>query len=176
VMLQMQMRYQTGRRSEVQPFFIDASPPPGPGGWDLPPGRSERSWEGNPAVAGRILGVGGHLHRYGTELVLEDITAGRVLVRLRPELHDGDVVGVERRRFIARLGLPLRPEHTYRITAYYDNPLDVVIPDGAMGAIGGMLAVGSRVWPNADLENPAYVEDIESLRNVSVHGHHGHSH
>src|SRR6185369_15350398 len=39
-----------------------------PNVFDLPPGRSEYYWEGSPAIAGRILGLGGHLHRYGVLL------------------------------------------------------------------------------------------------------------
>lgn len=171
VTVQLRLRYDGGRRRAVQPFFIDASPPPGPGGWDLPPGRSERSWEGRPAVDGRILGVGGHLHRYGTELVLEDVTAGRVLVRLRPQLRDGELVGVERRRFLWRLGIPLKREHTYRITAYYDNPTGRAIPEGAMGSIAGMMTVDADAWPEADRSHPSYDLDIEWLSGV-----HGHSH
>jgi hypothetical protein len=44
VTLRMKLSHGRGPRLSVQPFFIDASPPPGPAAWDLPPGRSERSW------------------------------------------------------------------------------------------------------------------------------------
>ncbi|MFN2564547.1 MAG: hypothetical protein ABR499_05985, partial [Gemmatimonadaceae bacterium] len=49
-------------RVSIQPFYVDVMPPAGLHSFDLPPGRSERSWEGRPTVAARILGVSGHLH------------------------------------------------------------------------------------------------------------------
>jgi hypothetical protein len=138
--------------------------------WDLPPGRSERSWEGTPAVGGRILGVGGHLHRFGTELVLEDVTAGRVLARLRPDVGpDGSILGVQRRRFLWRFGLPLRTDRVYRITAVYDNPTLDTIPWGAMGAIGGIVLPRERAWPMPDSANPLFIRDLAGLIDFDVH-------
>src|SRR5438270_623839 len=52
--------------------------------FDLPPGRTERFWEGSPAIPGTILGLGGHLHDYGVSLELTDATAGTVLWRGAP--------------------------------------------------------------------------------------------
>jgi hypothetical protein len=52
----------------VMPVYLDVVPHGGFHSYDLPPGRSERSWEGRPAVGGRILALGGHLHRYGVSL------------------------------------------------------------------------------------------------------------
>jgi hypothetical protein len=172
VWLDMSIRYTERRRRAVHPFFIDVSPPPGPASWDLPPGRSERSWEGTPAVGGRILGVGGHLHRFGTELVLEDVTAGRVLARLRPDVGpDGSILAVQRRRFLWRFGLPLRTDRVYRITAVYDNPTLDTIPRGAMGAIGGIVLPGERAWPRPDSANPLFIRDLNGLIDFDVHVH-----
>jgi hypothetical protein len=175
VSLRMRIEYDRGRRYGVQPFFIDASPPPGPGGWDLPPGRSERVWEGSPISGGRLLGVGGHLHRYGTELILQEVESGRTLVRLLPQMdEDGTVLGVERRTFLLRFGLPLRTDRTYRIIARYDNPTGDTIPAGAMGSIGGMLATGARTWPAADPQHAVYREDVRILIDADGHAGHGH--
>jgi hypothetical protein len=172
VTVEMRLPYTARGRQPVQPFFIDVRPPPGPASWDVPPGRSPGSWEGRPAVDGRILAVGGHLHRYGVELILEDVTAGRELLRLRPELdEDGSVAGVERRTFIGRLGLPLRRDHTYRITAVYDNPTGETIRNGGMGAIGGMVWKRGE-WPAGAQQDPAFMEDLEQLRtSPGVHVH-----
>jgi hypothetical protein len=168
VTVEMRLPYTGRRRQAVQPFFMDVRPPPGPASWDLPPGRSTRSWEGRPAVDGRILAVGGHLHRFGIALILEDVTAGRELLRLRPELdEDGAVSGVERRTFVGRLGVPLRRDHTYRITAVYDNPTGETIRNGGMGAIGGMIWKRGE-WPAGAQENPAFMEDLEQLRTAPV--------
>jgi hypothetical protein len=172
VWLDMVVRYSERRRRPVQPFFIDVSPPPGPASWDLPPGPSERSWEGSPQVDGRILGVGGHLHRYGTELIFEDVTAGKVLTRLKPDVApDGSIRAVDRRRFIWRRGIPLRTDHTYRITAVYHNPTPDTIPSGAMGAIGGIFMPRDRDWPRPDPEHPFYVRDLGGLVKFEAHAH-----
>jgi hypothetical protein len=175
VTLRLHFGYSRGtRRTAVQPFFIDASPPPGPASWDLPPGRSVRQWEGSPAVSGRILGLGGHLHRYGTELILEDVTARRVMFRTQPQVDAaGNVVAMPHRRFLARLGVPIRTGHVYRITAVYHNPTDRTIRDGAMGAIGGIIRVRGNAWPAADTAHPLYREDVAILTGMEEsHAHH----
>src|SRR3712207_5495626 len=49
----------------VYPFSVAIGPKDKPNVFDLPPGRSEHYWEGSPATAVRIVGMSGHLHRYG---------------------------------------------------------------------------------------------------------------
>lgn len=149
---------------EVRPFFIDVSPPPGPASWDLPPGRSTRSWEGSPAVDGRILALGGHLHRYGVELRLEDAATGEVLHRLEPELApDGGIANLPQRFFLP-LGLRLRRDRTYRIVAVYDNPTGATIPLGAMGSFGGVVMPSGGAWPATDPDDPLFQQDIDWYR------------
>lgn len=147
-----------GSRVAVQPFMMDVRPPPEPASWDLPPGVSRRSWEGSPAVDGKLLGVGAHMHRYGQELVLEDVTTGRVLHRSRPVLDaDGEIVSIPRRKFLP-FGLRLRASHTYRVTAVYDNPTGQTIVDGAMGVFGGVFRP-SAPWPVLDPTDPLHVHE-----------------
>ncbi|HSJ06345.1 MAG TPA: hypothetical protein VK936_06575 [Longimicrobiales bacterium] len=174
VTVRVKLHYARSPRLSVQPLFIDASPPPGPAGWDLPPGRSTRSWEGRAAVDGRILALGGHLHRYGVELVLEDVTAGRVLYRERPVLdEDGAVAHVPRRTFLGRMGHAIRQDHTYRITVVYENPTGETIPDGAMGAVGGVIRSRRGGWIAADPDDPLYRQDLTGLDSgLPGHDHH----
>ena len=78
----------------VYPLYMDVMPPAGIHAYDLPPGRSEKSWEGSPAIPGRLLGVGGHLHKYGVALRLEDVTTGELLWEATPILdEEGEVSG-----------------------------------------------------------------------------------
>lgn len=147
----------------VQPFYLDVMPPASGHAYDLPPERSSMSWQGSPAVAGRILGMGSHLHRYGVELRLEDVTAGKVLWRAKPLLDEGgDVVGMPTETFFWTLGIPVREDHVYRLTAVYDNPTGETIPLGAMGALGGIIlpARGAQ-WPAANPSDPEYQLDVE---------------
>ncbi len=166
-------------RLDVYPFYMDVMPPAGKHAYDLPPGYSEQSWEGRPAVAGRLLGVGGHLHKYGKVLRFEDVTAGKVLWEVVPRLDEnGEVIGMPTRRWFWPFGPRLRPDHVYRLTAVYENPTGEVIPEGAMGALGGVIIVGrGGRWPEADQDHPEYVRDVEvtyeSAPSDHDHGAHG---
>lgn len=147
----------------IHPFYVDVMPPAGVHAYDLPPGHSEKSWEGNPAIAGRVLAVGGHLHQYGVALRFRDVTAGRDLWVAHPERDAaGDVLAVPTATFLWRGGVTLRPDHVYRLTAVYENPTGHVIPDGAMGTLGGVFlpARGAR-WPQVARSDSAYRLDVQ---------------
>jgi len=149
-------------RLTIYPFYLDVMPPAGTHSFDLPPGRSEKFWQGKPAIAGRILGVSGHLHRYGVELRLEDVTARTVIWSGRPTYDSsGNVVGMPLAKFVWKLGVPLDTAHVYRLTAIYDNPTGHVIADGGMGALGGVM-VPKRLsaWPLVARTDPEYALDL----------------
>jgi hypothetical protein len=143
---------------------MDVMPPAGPHSYDLPPGHSYKSWQASPAVAGRILEIGGHLHKYGAEIRLDDVTTGRTLWRAAPAVDaSGEVVGVPEQGYWWRLGLRLEKDHIYRATAVYDNPTGKTIPDGAMGALGGVF-LPDRIdaWPAVDRTTAEYQRDVLS--------------
>jgi hypothetical protein len=61
-----------------------------------------------------------------------------------------------------RFGVPVHVDHTYRATAVYDNPTGKPIPDGAMGAMGGVfLPDDMRRWPAVDRSSPEYQKDVQ---------------
>jgi hypothetical protein len=146
----------------IYPMYMDVMPPAGPKSYDMPPGHSEQSWGARPAVAGRILGIGAHVHKFATALRFEDVTARRVIWRARPILdRSGEPVDMPLRTYWWRLGLPLDPTHEYRLTAVYENPTGRVIPMGAMGALGGVfLPDHPAAWPRVDRASPDYVLDL----------------
>ncbi len=148
----------------VFPFYLDVMPPAGTHAFDLPPGRSEMSWEGSPAVEGRIAALGGHLHKHAEVLRLEDVTAGEVLWETKPRLNgNGDVVAMPQDYVIKRLGIRIHPSRTYRLTAVYDNPTGDTIVDGGMGALGGIIMVDrDAAWPGVDPEDPEYALDVQT--------------
>lgn len=156
----------------VFPFYLDVTPPAGLHSFDLPPGRSERSWEGSPAVPARIAALGGHLHRHALSLRLEDVTAGRVLWESRPRFDEnGAVTAMPQDYVIRRLGIELDPAHTYRLTAVYDNPTGDTIVDGGMGALGGVVLVDRRAaWPGVDPEDSQYALDVQTTLDRSSDG------
>jgi hypothetical protein len=149
----------------VYPVSVAIGPKEQPNTFDLPPGRSEHYWEGSPAVGARILGLSGHLHRYGVSLRLENRTNGSVLWEIRPKSDSaGDVREMGVSLFLWRLGKSIRPDHVYRLTAVYDNPEPRTIPNGGMGVIGGVvLLTGERRWPRVDPSHPEYVVDLQSI-------------
>lgn len=161
----------------IRPVYLDVMPPAGGHAFDLPPGRSVKSWEGRPAVASRLLAAGGHLHKYGTSLRLEDVSTGKVIWEMRPKLGDGgEVVGMPTRYFVP-LGVPLSPDHRYRLTAEYDNPTGKVLPGGGMGALGGIVlpASGSE-WPRVVRSDSVYRHDVWVTTGPGSSHHGGASH
>lgn len=165
-------------RLAIQPFHMDVMPPAGYHAYTLPPGRSSKSWEAKPAVAGRVLALGGHLHKYGVALRFEDVTARKVLWEVKPQTDaNGDVVGVPQKFFLWSLGRRLDPSHTYRFTAEYDNPTGQAIEGGAMGTLGGVF-LPTDGWPPVNRAHQEYVEDLRVTyaRNNGDGGAHQHHH
>ena len=149
----------------IYPLSVAIGPKDKPNVFDLPPGRSEHHWEGSPAVAGRILGLSGHLQRYGVLLRLEDRTANKVLWEAKPKVDSsGAVTEMPVSRFIATWGKPIRPDHVYRLTAVYENPTGRTIPEGGAGVMGGIMLLSRGAhWPSVDPSHPDYVADVRQL-------------
>jgi hypothetical protein len=156
----------------IYPFYLDVTPPAGIHAYDLPAGVSERSWEGRPAIGGRILGVGGHLHKYGLDLKFTDVTTGTVIWDAKPDTDKtGEITAFPRKLFLWTLGVRLHPDHVYRVTAYYNNPTGKVIPDGAMGTLGGVMIPDHSVeWPKIDRASAEYKQDLVVTYDTTADG------
>ncbi len=145
-------------------LFPLGHPPEGSKAFDLPPGRSERSYESSPAVPGTIVGLGGHLHDYGVTIELRDVTTGAVLWHATPVRDSsGHMVSIPVGRLYNwhRLGVHIVPTHRYRVTAVYDNPTGQVLVDGGMGAVGGLFVPDRGVvWPAVDPSDTIYQGDM----------------
>jgi hypothetical protein len=145
-------------------LFPVGHPPGGSKAFDLPPGRTARSWESTPAISGTIVGMGGHMHDYGVSLELSDVTTGRVLGRLVPERDTSGLVRLlPPARFFRwyRLGIHIESAHRYRVTVTYDNPTGRTIPDGGMGAVAGVFVPdGGTTWPGVDTTDASYRQDL----------------
>lgn len=143
----------------VYPFQLDVLFPHGDKSFDLPPGRSVRSYEGRPAVAGRVIAIGAHAHDYATRIAFEDATNGDVIWEAVPETTaDGRLRSVPLGMLWRRFGARLSPDHAYRVTVEYDNPTGDTIPQGGMGVVAGLFAP-SAPWPAADSTDPDYHAD-----------------
>lgn len=153
------------------PWVVDVMYPLGTGpdgskAFDLPPGRTVKSWEGRPAVAGYILGIGGHVHDYATALDMVDVTTGRAIWHCVPERDSsGRVLLLPVTRFFNwhRLGVHLDPSHTYRVSVTYENPTGHLLHKGGMGAVAGLFVpTGDTPWPAVDPSNPLYRGDLDA--------------
>ena len=157
------------RHESVLPLYLDAVPP-GTTTFHVPPGETRQSWDWQPAIRGRILALGGHLHENGVSVELEDVTTGELLFVGNAE-HDanGALTGVSRSIF-AR-GIRISPEHLYRVTATYRNTGNEVLT-GAMGHVGGLFLPDSiEDMPPADTTHPTYVADLYGKLTGSTAGH-----
>ena len=173
VRVRLVLHYTPGGRPwplyRAYPWAIDVEypvgqPVTGSKAFDLPPGRTERSWEASPAISGTILGLGGHLHDYGVSLELRDVTTGALLWHGAPMTDSvGRVTSFPLTRFYRwyRLGLHVVSTHRYRLTATYDNPTGHLIRDGGMGAAAGLFVPDrGAVWPEVDTTDSLYREDL----------------
>ena len=143
----------------VYPFQMDVLFPHGDKSFDLPPGRTVRSYEASPAIPGRVLAIGGHVHDYATRIALEDVATGQVIWEAAPKLGpDGGVESVPIGMLWRRFGARLTPDQLYRVTVEYDNPTADTIPEGGMGVIAGLF-LPSADWPAADPADTTYQVD-----------------
>lgn len=161
------------------PWQLDCAFPVGDKSWTLPPGHSQHSYEGSPAVPGTIVAIGGHLHEHGIRLTFMDATTGHVIWSVTP---DTDAAGrvqslpVGKLFSLTSLGVHIDPSHRYRVTAEYENPTGAAIPEGAMGVVGGLFRPDRGfAWPRADTTGDLYRQDLRHylrLRAGPEHTHH----
>ena len=148
------------------PFHVDVMFPLGSKAFDLPPGWSEKHWDGSPAIAGGIVGMGGHLHAYAERLELIDLTEDRVIWRFEPDPGpEGHIEEVPVLRPRGRgVGFPILPSHRYRVKVTYFNPTDETIVDGGMGSVAGaLIPYDSEAWPESEPTDPIYAADYANV-------------
>lgn len=163
------VKYVKGNRPwpffDVSPWQLDVLFPVGDKAFDLPPGRSSKSYEASPAIPGTVVALGGHVHESAVRISLTDVTANEVIWDAVPEVDSttGAVTGIPVGRLYRwnRLGARIVPDHLYRVTVEYDNPTDQVLPQGGMGVIGGlMVPENPDAWPAADVTDTLYLADL----------------
>ena len=162
----------------IIPFHLDTMfPDAARKAFDLPPGRSRRSYEASPAVDGLVLGLSGHLHRYATRLTLRDVTTGEILYDVTPRTDEhGHIEEIPVLLHRGKgLGARLDRSHVYRVTAEYLNPTGEIIVDGGMGAIAGAF-LPMEDWPAANPGDPVYRNDYAWVITSQIEHAGGHEH
>ena len=173
---------QNPRPVNALPIYMDVNlTVGGTNTFDVPPGHSSKSWEFTIPVSGKLLGVGGHVHDYGSSVRLEDAESGKVLARVvAKRAPDGKVLSVSRKLFgVTGDGLTLKADHKYRVVGEYDNPTGTTFVKGAMAHMVGLFSPDDmRKWPPIDPKDPVFQRDIVSLEpratGSDAHGHMDH--
>ena len=154
--------------------------------FDVPPGKSEKAHEFTLPVAGRLLGVGGHMHDYGVRVRLMDAENGKAVTEVASTRDSaGKVSKMERHLFgVSGDGLELKANHRYRVVGEYDNPTGETLVKGAMAHMVGLFVPDDMAkWPKIDPRNADYQRDLISLQvggdatheaQSSSHGHGDH--
>lgn len=154
-------------QNPVLPLYVDVNNHiGGVTTFDIPPGKSTRTFDFEFPLSGRLIGIGGHLHDYGAAMRFEDAETGKVLVRLKSDRDkNGEISKVG--RFIWGFheeALPIEAHHRYRVVAEYENPTGKTIPQGGMGHINGAFSPDDMAeWPVLDLANADVQRDIQTL-------------
>src|SRR5690348_12423250 len=159
---------QNPRPVNSMPIYMDVNLTVGASNtFDVPPGKSSKSYEFTLPVGGRLLGVGGHMHDYGVDVRLEDAETGKVLTSVKTTRDaEGKVTKISRRLFgVSGDGLKLEANHRYRVVGDYDNSTNETRIKGAMAHMVGLFVPDDMSkWPQIDPTNPTYQRDLASLQ------------
>jgi hypothetical protein len=130
-------------RKNVYPAWIDVRVC-GNSSYDVKPGKSEESGVVVVKYDGVLLGVGGHLHDYGKEIVLRDVTRNDTVATLDATSDiQGHLQSIPVKLFVEQGGYKFAKGDVLKVSASYDNPTGKLLRDGAMG-----IAVGYFVPTN----------------------------
>ncbi|MGE5204859.1 MAG: hypothetical protein ACM3PW_04535 [Chlamydiota bacterium] len=121
----------------VYPTWLDVKSC-GDSSYDLKPGRNITTGDVTINYPGILLGVGGHMHDYGRELVLNNLTRKQTVATLPAKLNStGHIVSMPIVMFMNQGGYKVAQGDRMQVTATYDNPTGHLLHDGAMGIVVG---------------------------------------
>jgi hypothetical protein len=124
----------------VYPAWMDVESC-GNSGYDLKPGENVTTGTVPVKYDGILLGVGGHMHDYAKEIVLEDATRKETVATLDAKVGEqGELLSMPVVTFFDRGGYKFAAGDTLKITATYENPTGKFMRDGAMGIVVGYFA------------------------------------
>ncbi len=124
----------------VYPAWMDVASC-GNSGYDLPAGKSEKTGTVTVKYDGVLLGVGGHLHDYGKQIVLQDGSRKDTVATLDAKSDSqGHLESVPVKLFGQEGGYKFAKGDVLKVFATYDNPTGKLLRDGAMGIAVGYFA------------------------------------
>ncbi len=130
----------------VYPAWMDVTSC-GNSGYDLPAGKSTKSGTVTVKYDGVLLGVGGHLHDYGRQVVLQNSSRKETVATLDAKVDsEGRLESVPVKLFLQEGGYKFAANDVLKISAAYDNPTGKLLRDGAMGiAVGYFVPTNDKV-------------------------------
>lgn len=140
--LEVQIEYRpTGAASpslkSVYPTWLDVKSC-ADSSYDLKPGRNVTTGDVTMNYPGILLGVGGHMHDYGRELVLTNLTRKQTVAALPSKLDSsGHMISMPIVLFMSQGGYKVARGDRMQITATYQNPTGRLLPQGAMAIVVG---------------------------------------
>ena len=121
----------------VYPAWMDVQSC-GSSSYDLKAGENKNSGNVTVKYDGILLGVGGHMHDYAKQIVLEDATKRETVVTLDAKTDEqGELLSMPVVTFFDRGGYKFGAGDQLRITATYDNKSGKPLAQGAMGIVVG---------------------------------------
>src|SRR6266850_2472485 len=124
-------------RKNVYPAWMDVASC-GNSGYDLPAGKSTKSGTVTVKYDGVLVGVGGHLHDYGRQVVLQNSSRNETVATLDATVDaEGRLGSVPVKLFLQEGGYKFAANDVLKISAAYDNPTGKLLSDGAMGIADG---------------------------------------
>lgn len=128
-------------RKNVYPAWMDVKAC-GNSSYDVPAGKSEKTGTVTVKYDGVLLGVGGHMHDYGRQIVLQDASRRETVATLDAKADEqGHLESVPVKLFVQEGGYKFAAGDVLKISATYDNPTGKLLHDGAMGiAVGYFVA------------------------------------
>jgi hypothetical protein len=157
------------RPTTVLPIYMDVNYNRVTDSYDLPPGRSTKSYEFTMPLTGRVLAIGGHVHDYAEFVSLEEVESGKTIIMLKAETTPSGLLLKMPRKYygIRGDGLKLTAGKKYRVRADYNNVTGKMIPSGAMGLMAGAFAPDDLAeWPALDASSPDIEADIAMLEKI----------
>jgi hypothetical protein len=110
----------------------------GNSGYDLRPGKNVTTGTVPVKYDGVLLGVGGHMHDYAKEIVLENATRKETVATLDATVDEhGQLLSMPVVMFFDKGGYKFAAGDALEITATYENPTGKLLRDGAMGIVVG---------------------------------------
>jgi len=152
-------------RKNVYPAWMDVKSC-GNSGYDIPSGKSEKSGTVTVKYDGVLLGVGGHLHDYGRQIVLQDVSRNETVATLDAKVDEkGMLESMPVKLFVQEGGYKFSAGDVLKTSATYDNPTGKLLRDGAMGIAVGYFA------PNDDAKMAALRRKTPPAREMAGMSH-----